>query len=625
MSIRPMKKANRVELFLAVMTAGILGLAAAPASAQDSAQDILARAKQASGGAAWDKVVSIHTKFAIAVGGMKGTGESREDIRKGRFVETFQLGVYAGAEGFDGRTVWTQDASKHAHAEEGGEARAAAANDAYRRTQAYWYPERWGGQIESSGQKEENGRKLHVLRIAPTGGRPFDLWLDARTYLTDRVVEQAGAETRTTYFSDYRQVSGLKLPFASRTTNGEARYDQVITVESVEINVPLDDRMFAMPAPPPPDFVIAGGQTSTTVPFALINNHIYLDVTLNGKGPFRLLCDTGGQNVVTPGLAKELGLKTEGAIQGHGSGEKSEDVGLTKVETIRIGEATLTNQVFAVFDFTALGEVEGLPLSGLVGYEVFKRFVVAIDYERRRLTLTLPEAFQYSGTGTTVPFQFDGQSPQVEGELDGLPGKFDLDTGSRSSLTILAPFAESHGLKAVYRPKVEAITGWGVGGPSRGLITRAKVLKLGSVTVSGPLTELSLQKRGSFTDPYVAGNVGGGVLKRFNIIFDYSRQRLIFERNKNDAKPDDYGRAGLWLNLSGGAFRVMFVLPAGPAAEAGIKAGDRVLSVEGKTPAELPLPEVREIFRSKPGTVVKLRVESGGVARDVKITLRELI
>lgn len=609
----------------ALIVISVLAIIAAASLAQETAEGVLAKAKQASGGPAWDKVTSVHTKFAIAAGGLQGTGESWEDVRAGRSLQSFQLGPYSGAEGFDGQTAWTQDPSKHAHAEEGDDAKAAAANDAYRRTMAYWYAERWGGQVEYAGPKEDGGRKFQVLGITPRGGRPFELWLDGRTWLPDRQVEKRNQETRTTYFSDYRDVSGLKVPFSSRSTNGEVRYDQVTTVLGIEWNAPLDERMFRMPQPPPPDFVIAGGKSATTVPFELLNNHIYVDVALNGKGPFRLLCDTGGQNVVTPGLALELGLKVEGAIQGQGSGERSEDVGLTKVEAIRIGEATLANQVFAVFDFSALSKVEGLPLRGLVGYEVFKRFVVTIDYERRRLTLTLPESFQYSGAGTAVPFKFNGQAPQVEGEIDGLPGKFDLDTGSRSCLTILAPFAERHDLKAVYQPKVEAITGWGVGGPSRGLMTRAKVLKLGSVAVSGPLTELSLQKKGSFTDPYVAGNVGGGILKRFNIIFDYSRQRLIFERNENDAKPDDYDRAGLWLNLSGGAFRVMFVLPGGPAAEAGIKVGDHVLSVGGRTPAELSLAEAREIFKSKPGTVVRLRVESGGKVRELAITLKELI
>ena len=68
------------------------------------------------------------------------------------------------------------------------------------------------------------------------------------------------------------------------------------------VNVPVEDSAFKLPAPPPPDFALAGGKTSTTVPFELVNNHIYVDVRLNGKGPYRLMCDTGGANIVTPEL-----------------------------------------------------------------------------------------------------------------------------------------------------------------------------------------------------------------------------------------------------------------------------------------------------------------------------------
>jgi hypothetical protein len=614
-------KTKKILLFLSA-----LWLVAVVCQALENPKDILAKAKDASGGAAWDAVFSMHSKVALAVGGMKGTGESWEDILKGRSFTSFQLGVFTGAEGFDGWTVWYQDPSKHAHAEEGGDAKEEAVNDAYRRSLAYWFPERWEGVIEYSGLKQENDRQFQVIRTTPRGGRAFDLWIDVKTYLLDRIVEKTAMETRTTYLSDYREISGVKIAYLSRSTNGEARYDQLITVQSVELNAPLNDEIFRMPGPPPPDFAISGGQSSTTVPFELLNNHIYVQATLNGKGPFRLLCDTGGQNIVAVDLARELGLKSEGALQGRGVGEKSEDVGLTKVQTLQIGEATLSNQVFAVYALSALGDVEGMPIQGLVGYEVFKRFVVTIDYEHGRLTLTLPSAFSYARTGTVVPFKFNGQIPQVEGEIDGLSGKFDIDTGSRASLTILAPFAEKHNLKTRYKPKVETMTGWGVGGPARGLVTRTKVLKLGSVIVENPLAEISVQTKGAFTDPYVAGNVGGGVLKRFNVIFDYDKQRLIFERNANYSQPDDYDRAGLWLNLANGAFKVMSVLPKGPAAEAGLKEGDLIVAIDGKTPAEFSLPAARRMLRSNPpGTKIRLRVESGGKTRELTVTLRDLI
>jgi hypothetical protein len=616
-----------IKLNLVLLTCLGIGLAVIPAISAKSAADVLALAKEASGGTAWDGLTSAHTVSKLALGGMTGKVESWEDLRTGRFLARVELGPLIEVQGSDGRVLWEQDSSKQVRIEEGADARLEAVNEAYRRTMAYWFPERGRALIEDAGEKEDQGRSFRVVRIIPQSGRVFEIWVDPTTHLFDHVVEKGATETRTTFFSDYRRVEGVLVPFASRSTNGQARYDQIGTVERVEFNVPLKDEMFRVPPPPAPDFEMAGGRTSTTLPFALINNHIYLDVRLDGQGPFRFLCDTGGANIVTPEVAKELGLKAEGAIEGTGVGEKSEDVGFTKVGALLVGDTTLKDQVFAVFDLSSLRAVEDVPVQGLIGYEVFKRFIVAIDYEHSRLTLTAPSAFAYEGKGTVVPFKFDGTIPEVQGEIDGLPGKFHIDTGSRSSLTILAPFAQSHDLKTRYGAKVEAVTGWGVGGAARGLVARAKVLKLGNVSVDGPLIELSLQSKGSFIDPYVAGNVGAGILKRFNIIFDYGRQQMIFEPNANSSHPEGYDRAGMWLNMSGSdAFLVVDVTAASPAAEAGLKAGDMILSLDGRTPAELPLWQARAKLRSDPvGTRVRLLVRSDGREREVELVLRDLV
>lgn len=588
--------------------------------------EILAKVKAASGGAAWDAIRTARATMTISIGGLTGTVEALDDVTLGRYVDRFKIGPMSGAEGFDGTVLWSQDASGQSRVEEGGDGRLGAANESYRRAYGFWNRERWPAQIEDAGTQEENGRHFFVVRITPKGGRPFDLWIDAATMLIDRTVEKTAIETRTTFETDYRTVGGVKIAFAARSTNGDPRYDQRTTVESVELNVPVEDAAFKLPAPPPPDFSLAGGKTSTTVPFELLNNHIYVDVKLNGKGPYRLMCDTGGANVVTPELAKELGLSSEGAFEGRGVGEKSEDIGVTKVEKLEIGDATIANQVFLVFALGPFAAVEGAPQFGLVGYEVFKRFVATVDYEKKLMTLTLPSAFDYHGTGTVVPFTFNEHIPQVEGSLDGISGKFDIDTGARGSVTILAPFAEQHGLKEHYGATVAAVTGWGVGGPARGLVTRARTLRLGTLEVVGPVVDLSQQNKGAFIDPYVAGNVGAGVLKRFNVTFDYGRQRLIFEPNANYARPDAYDRAGMWINRGPEGFEVVDVVAGGPADAAGLKVGDRITAIGGTPAGQLSLPVVRERFRTEPvGTTIKLAVRRDGKERNLKLVLRDLV
>lgn len=585
---------------------------------------ILARTKEATGGKAWDDVRSLHTRAKASTGGLNGTADSWEDVRTGRFVSTFSLGPVSGAEGYDGKTVWTQDPSGQTRVDDSGDGREGSVNDAYRRSLAYWYPERRQAEISYAGQKTEGDRAFHVLRVTPEGGRPFEMWLDASTFLLDRTVEKRAVETRTTFYSDYREVQGRRFPFVSRSTNGETKYDVHAIIESIEVNPAIDEARFHRPEGKTDDFAIAGDATSATVPFKLLNNHIYVQVRI-GDQTLQMLFDTGGMNVLTPATAQRLGLKSEGTLQGRGGGEKSEDIALTHVRELRLGGVVMKDQLFYIFPLAGLAEAEGVQVDGLVGYEMLKRLVGRIEYASERMTFTLPAAFREPAGAAVVPFTFEGQTPQVQGEIDGVAGAFTIDTGSRVSLTLNRPFAEKHGLAARYGSKHEALTGWGVGGGVRSLLARAKILKLGSAEVPAPVVDMALSEKGAFSNPYLAGNVGGGVLKRFDVTFDYGNQKMFLEPNANYAKADNYDRSGLWINREGEGFKVMDVVKEGPAAEAGLKAGDEILSIDGRSAKELGLSETRIRFKdSAPGTRVKLQVRSGEVTRQVALVLRDL-
>lgn len=143
--------------------------------------------------------------------------------------------------------------------------------------------------------------------------------------------------------------------------------------------------------------------------------------------------------------------------------------------------------------------------------------------------------------------------------------------------------------------------------------------RLGEVEVPDVPLDLFAGEAGAFADRYVAGNVGGGVLKRFTVTFDYGRKRMILEPDPAAAVPEGHDRAGLWINRAGDGFRVEDVTAGGPAAEAGLAVGDRITAVDGRAATELSLSAVRQRFRSEPpGTRVRLTVAGeGGEAREV--------
>ncbi len=602
-------------------------LAASPSPMPGTAEEALAAAKRAAGGDAWNAIRTLHAVGTIALGGLSGKYESWVDLETGRYADRFELGPAAFAQGFDGARAWSADTSGQARFDDAEDSRRDAINEAYRRSFAFWIPGRRSATFADLGTRSEDDRRFRVARVTPDGGRPFEVWLDAATLRIDRFVEAGATATTTTTLSDLRPVAGVLVAHALRSADGEAAYDQRIVLTRVDANVAIAPAVFALPPPPPPDFSLAGGKTSTTVPFAIVNGHIALEVSVNGHAPTRIFCDTGGSNVIAPRLARELGVASSGALQGTGTGEGSAAVALGKIESLAIGEATIRNQVFAVFDLSPLEAVDGGPMPGIVGYELFKRFVVTIDYEHGRLTLTLPSAFHPPAGAVEVPFVFHGTKPQVQGSIDGIAGVFELDTGSRSSLDLTRPFVEEHDLARRYGATSEAITGWGIGGPVRSLLARAEVLTLGGIEIRRVVALLSRQTTGAYADRAVSGNVGAGVLRRFTLTFDYPGQRIFFARNASFDRPDVYERAGWWINSTPHAFELVDVIAGGPAAQAGLRVGDRIVAVDGRPVRDSDLSDFRQrLVSDPPGTTVRLTVVSGdGGPREVTLVLRDLV
>lgn len=611
-------------MLLRFLTALIFLLSTAVAIADDPSL-VLSQTKLAIGGSKLDTLTSFKLTFELRQAGLEGVGTTLTDVVGGRTVTRFTLGPMTGAEGHDGRRYWVQDSAGIVTVPEGADRRAQNVSAQYRLAFAHWYPKRSVAAPINFRLQLFQQRVKEALEIAPNGGLPFELWFDAQTKLLDRVVEVGATETRTTVYSDYRPFGGLVIPYRILSSNAAAAFGSERVITKVELNVPVAESDFAIPESPRADFAFSGGRREVVLPFRFINNHIYADVKLNGR-TFSMLMDTGAANVMTPSVARALGLKSVGDTRVWGAGETSERAAFTRVSTIALGNVRLRNQLFAVVPLEHLGDVEGVPFHGMIGYELFKRFIVKIDYEARKLTLTHPAGWTPVDAGRAVPFVFNGTVPEVEGDIDGVPAAFDIDTGSRASVGLNSPYVQRHALRARFVPNVEAVTGWGIGGPTRASVARVKRLRLGSVNVNDVVVDMSRHAQGVMAHGAPAGSVGSGLLRRFTVTFDYAGQRLFLRPHSGTVVRDAFDRSGLWLNRGAGGLRVDAVIERSPAAEAGIKVDDVVVSVDGRAAAGLSLGDVRDRLRDAPvGTEVRLGVRRGGAVRAVILRLRDLI
>jgi hypothetical protein len=279
---------------------------------------------------------------------------------------------------------------------------------------------------------------------------------------------------------------------------------------------------------------------------------------------------------------------------------------------------------------TGLMSIEGATSSGLLGYEFVKRAVLTIDYQKRVMTFTKQDAFRPPAGAQAIPFTFNAHIPMVSGTLDGFSGEFEIDTGSRGALTVMAPFAAAHDLVGRYDAHRRATVGYGIGGPTTALLARPGKLVLGGVTIDAPVAEIVTDKAGAATAARTAGNVGGDLLKRFTVTLDYAHETLWLQPNALAAEREVFDRSGLWIaRAKDGAIEVADVATESPAAAGGLGVGDEILSVNGRNAHDVPLYELRDQFKGAPGTKFSLRVKvkqsPQKSARTVVLTLADQV
>jgi aspartyl protease/PDZ domain-containing protein len=385
--------------------------------------------------------------------------------------------------------------------------------------------------------------------------------------------------------------------------------------------------LFGCTSTPAASFKLDGGRTSFTLPFKLVDNRVFVEVRVNGEGPFHFILDTGASGTIMRPAAERLGLKIINESLQSGVGEKKVMSGETHIRELQLGDAHFFDLEVGVLPGDDSGEVFGTqPLDGIIGLEIFRDLVVKHDYIQKQLTFTLPDQFVYKGTGTMLPFERPRQIPVIEAELDGVKGKFGIDTGARSAMLLYGPWTDSNHLREKYHASIEGVTGWGIGGPVRSQLARAQVLKFGDTSVHDIVIRLSLQKTGLATSSAMAGLIGPDVLSQFDVTFDYARSRIILEKNAKYDRHDTWDRAGMWLGQEGDHFHVVDVIAGSAAAAAGLKTGDKVLAIDGKAASTYFLPGFRDSMRRLPaGTKVTLEVDSGSGKKSIVITLRDLV
>ncbi|MEP6707324.1 MAG: DUF4440 domain-containing protein [Pyrinomonadaceae bacterium] len=280
------------------------------------------------------------------------------------------------------------------------------------------------------------------------------------------------------------------------------------------------------------------GKSVVEVPFEVEGNWMVIPVSINGSRSLRFILDTGAQGtfLYNAEVAGSLNLKIVGKMPIRGAGGTAGEASVAENATFNIGGIELSNGRLVIPPPPPSQGMRRMGnLDGGIGRIVFATLVVEVDWEKRVLKFYDPAKYKYGGSGTILPLTFDeGGRPYTVASVavsDGklVPVKLVVDTGGSHALSLDVGSKPDIKLPA---GATKGVLGRGAGGEIMGYAGQVKKFQLGGQAIENVPTIFPDSNSGITGIGGRQGSLGAGLLRRFKIIYDYSRKQMIVEPNK---------------------------------------------------------------------------------------------
>ncbi len=277
------------------------------------------------------------------------------------------------------------------------------------------------------------------------------------------------------------------------------------------------------------------------IPFTLQQNKIILPLKIGNSRPLMVILDTGmafeGLFLYKRELIRELGISDSTIYTIGGAGNQPPSTAVTKDSMIfSIAKKVFTNQRIIILNNDRF---EGFPSDGVVGYSLFGRHDVHIDYDLSQITLHAPGTMLPDKTWASIPLYFkDNFIPWIDASL-GIRGDEDV------SVAMYIDLASGEGIELLLRDDMkftlpenltDSYLGRGVSGDIYGYVGIIERLCLGPYTlrrVKAAFAPAKVRSKQQNAD----GVLGNNALRRFNLIFSYATKILYLKPNTFYQKP----------------------------------------------------------------------------------------
>lgn len=405
-------------------------------------------------------------------------------------------------------------------------------------------------------------------------------------------------------------------------------------------------------------FVFDKGIDKVTVPMVLINNLVFIPIKVNGI-ELNFLLDTGVEETILFSLEDNPDVKFYNSekITLRGLGSEVAIEGLKTTNNILELEGMKSHHqlVYVILDesFNLSSQI-GIPVNGIIGYQFFKDNLIRIDYTGKKVIIYKNDEAnrkKFEKKFKVTPIALERLKPYLIGNVvmneSDVNVKLLIDIGNSDSIWL---FQNISGQIKVPPKNFDDFLGKGFSGDVEGKRARVPEFSFDRYDFKFPIVafpDSSSIKSVRMVKNRV-GSVGGEIMKRFSVIFDYKNEKLYLKKNSYFKDPFTYNKSGVeikhnglqWVQetvtletvpLSGvvtfdnngknitNDFKYKFQLKPvyeianirkkSPAAESGLQVGDVIITVNKAPAYRYSLQKINEIFKSEDDKWIYLEVE----------------
>ncbi|MBN3036203.1 MAG: PDZ domain-containing protein, partial [Bacteroidales bacterium] len=177
---------------------------------------------------------------------------------------------------------------------------------------------------------------------------------------------------------------------------------------------------------------------------------------------------------------------------------------------------------------------------------------------------------------------------------------------------------------------IEAVIGRGLSGNISGNVGRFARLDWCGFSFEDVVTSFTGEYASGMDDTTVQrnGTLGGDILSRFTLILDYKGGKIFLKKNSRYRRPFEFNLSGLDLIATEPDWRTVVVsgvIAHSPADEAGVLAGDFIISVNGVPVGSLSLGRINSLMHSKPDRKITLKISREHQVMKKTFRLRRMI